>query len=226
MPPYGSATLADVLPGAATALGVPVERGDLPADPLDLTAALGGARRVMVLLVDGLGADLLRTHADLAPTLAEPRPAGRRPLRALPQHHPGQPRHARHRPPARQPRHPRLRHRRPGGGPHPQPRPVGRRPRPGRLAGPAHRLRAGRRRQASPATAVGPYAYAGSGLTRAVYRGADLHRRGQPRRPLRSGPAAPSPPPRRPSSTATSPSSTSPVTSAASTRPAGGPSWR
>jgi hypothetical protein len=70
VPPYGAATLGDVLPGAAAALGVPVRRGDLPADPLDLTAALGGARRVLVLLVDGLGADLLRTHADLAPTLA------------------------------------------------------------------------------------------------------------------------------------------------------------
>jgi hypothetical protein len=70
VPPYGATTLADVLPGAAAALGVPIARGDLPADPLDLTAALAGARRVMVLLIDGLGADLLRTHADLAPTLA------------------------------------------------------------------------------------------------------------------------------------------------------------
>ncbi|MGK5115270.1 MULTISPECIES: alkaline phosphatase family protein [unclassified Geodermatophilus] len=69
-PAYGTATLADVLPGAAAALGVPVERGDLPADPLGLTAALAGARRVAVLLVDGLGADLVRAHADLAPALA------------------------------------------------------------------------------------------------------------------------------------------------------------
>jgi hypothetical protein len=69
-PGYGEATLADVLPGAAASLGVPVERGDLPADPLGLTGALGGARRVAVLLVDGLGADLLRAHPDLAPTLA------------------------------------------------------------------------------------------------------------------------------------------------------------
>ena len=69
-PDYGTATLADVLPSVATALGVPVTRGDLPPDPLGLTAALGGARRVAVLLVDGLGADLVRTHADLAPTLA------------------------------------------------------------------------------------------------------------------------------------------------------------
>jgi Type I phosphodiesterase / nucleotide pyrophosphatase len=69
-PAYGTATLADVLPGVAAALGAPVERGDLPADPLNLTAALARARRVAVLLVDGLGADLVRAHADLAPTLA------------------------------------------------------------------------------------------------------------------------------------------------------------
>ncbi|MBB3082099.1 alkaline phosphatase family protein [Geodermatophilus sabuli] len=69
-PRYGTSTLADVLPGAAAVLGVPVERGDLPADPLGLTAALGGARRVAVLLVDGLGADLVRAHADVAPVLA------------------------------------------------------------------------------------------------------------------------------------------------------------
>jgi hypothetical protein len=69
-PEYGTATLADVLPGVAAALDVPVQRGDLPADPLGLTSALGGARRVAVLLVDGLGADLLRAHPDLAPTLA------------------------------------------------------------------------------------------------------------------------------------------------------------
>lgn len=69
-PRYGEATLADVLPGAAASLGVTVARGGLPADPLGLTGALGGARRVAVLLVDGLGADLLRAHADLAPTLA------------------------------------------------------------------------------------------------------------------------------------------------------------
>jgi hypothetical protein len=70
VPRYGTATLADVLPGAAAALGIPVDRGDLPADPLGLTAALRGARRVALLLIDGLGADLLRAHADLAPTLA------------------------------------------------------------------------------------------------------------------------------------------------------------
>jgi hypothetical protein len=76
-PRYGQDSLADVLPGVAAALDVPVHRGDLPADPLGLTAALAGARRVAVLLVDGLGADLLRAHADLAPTLAAmAQPAG------------------------------------------------------------------------------------------------------------------------------------------------------
>ena len=48
VPRYGTATLADVLPGAAAALGVPVGRGDLPADPLGLTEVLGGPRRVAV----------------------------------------------------------------------------------------------------------------------------------------------------------------------------------
>jgi hypothetical protein len=76
-PAYGDNTLADVLPGVATALGVRIERDGLPADPLDLATTLGGARQVAVLLVDGLGADLLRQHADLAPTLsALARPAG------------------------------------------------------------------------------------------------------------------------------------------------------
>ena len=70
LPAYGDSSLADVLPGVATALGVPVDRDGLPPDPLDLTGALAGARRVAVLLVDGLGADLLRQHAHLAPTLA------------------------------------------------------------------------------------------------------------------------------------------------------------
>jgi hypothetical protein len=69
VPAYGANTLADVLPSVATALGVPVRRGDLPADPLDLTPALGGARRVAVLLVDGLGAELLAEHRDEAPVL-------------------------------------------------------------------------------------------------------------------------------------------------------------
>ncbi|WP_369133227.1 alkaline phosphatase family protein [Modestobacter sp. I12A-02662] len=68
-PGYGTATLADVLPGVATALGVPVRRGGLPADPLRLAPALGEARRIAVLLVDGLGAEQIAAHPDEAPVL-------------------------------------------------------------------------------------------------------------------------------------------------------------
>jgi hypothetical protein len=63
-PEYGVRTLADVLPSVAAGLGA----GGV--DRLGLGEELRGARRVAVLLVDGLGADLVRAHADLAPTLA------------------------------------------------------------------------------------------------------------------------------------------------------------
>lgn len=83
VPAYGVDTLADVLPGAAGVLGVRVRRpgsngsADLAADPLGLAATLDGVRRVAVLLVDGLGADLLRAHPDQAPVLtALDSPAG------------------------------------------------------------------------------------------------------------------------------------------------------
>ncbi len=71
-PDYGSTTLADVLPGVAIALGAPLARSApaRSADPLDLAGALRGARSVGVLLVDGLGADLIRAHPELAPTLS------------------------------------------------------------------------------------------------------------------------------------------------------------
>jgi hypothetical protein len=171
VPPYGAATLADVLPGAAAALGVPVARGDLPADPLALTAAVAGAHRVLVLLIDGLGADLLRAHADLAPTLASlARPAGdlsapcpsTTPVSLAtlgtglpPGSHgilgfvtdvPGENRT--------------LNHVQWADDPDPdvwQARPT---------------VFEQAEAAGVPATAVGPYAYAGSGLTRAVYRGA------------------------------------------------------
>jgi hypothetical protein len=177
VPPYGAATLADVLPGAAAALGVPIVRGDLPADPLDLTAALAGARRVLVLLIDGLGADLLRAHADLAPTLAAlARPVGdlsapcpsTTPVSLAtlgtglpPGSHgilgfvtlvPGQ------RGPTGEDRT--LNHVQWADDPDPDVWQA--RPTVFELAEAA----------GIPATAVGPYAYAGSGLTRAVYRGA------------------------------------------------------
>ncbi|MFQ1001041.1 alkaline phosphatase family protein [Modestobacter sp. SSW1-42] len=77
VPAHGVATLADVLPGAAAVLGVPVSRGGLPADPLGLATALAGARRVAVLLVDGLGAQLVAGHPAEAPVLtALDAPAG------------------------------------------------------------------------------------------------------------------------------------------------------
>jgi hypothetical protein len=59
-PRYGGGSLADVLPAALTALGLPGER---PGPALEPSAS------VVVLLVDGLGTLALREHADLAPRL-------------------------------------------------------------------------------------------------------------------------------------------------------------
>ncbi len=65
-PRYGGGSLADVLPSALAALGVPAP------DPLRLAGgALAGVRRVAVLLVDGLGAHQVGLATPLAPTLAE-----------------------------------------------------------------------------------------------------------------------------------------------------------
>jgi len=172
VPPYGATTLADVLPGAAAALGVPIARGDLPADPLDLTTALGGARRVMVLLIDGLGADLLRAHADLAPTLAglagpvgdlsapcpsttpvslatlgTGLPPGSHGILGFVTDIPGEDRT--------------LNHVQWADDPDPD------------LWQPRRTVFEQAATAGVATTAVGPYAYAGSGLTRAVYRGAD-----------------------------------------------------
>ena len=60
VPAYGSASLADLLPAVLGSLGVAGER-----DVLGLTPT----GRAVVLLVDGLGAELLRRHADAAPFL-------------------------------------------------------------------------------------------------------------------------------------------------------------
>ena len=171
VPRYGAATLADVLPGAATAVGVGVRRGDLTADPLDLTGHLAGARRVAVLLIDGLGADLLRTHADLAPTLAAMAqpvgtlsapcpsttpvslatlgtglPPGSHGILGFVTAVPGEDRALNH----------------VQWGDDPDPDEWQAQPTVFEQAAAA----------GVPATAVGPYAYKGSGLTRAVYRGA------------------------------------------------------
>jgi hypothetical protein len=171
VPRYGTATLADVLPGAAAALGVPVRRADLPPDPLGLTEALRGARRVAVLLVDGLGADLVRDHAELAPTLAALAspvgdlsapcpsttpvslatlgtglPPGSHGILGFVTAVPGEDRT--------------LNHVQWGDDPDPE-------------VWQAQRTVFEQAEAAGvAATAVGPYAYAGSGLTRAVYRGA------------------------------------------------------
>jgi predicted AlkP superfamily pyrophosphatase or phosphodiesterase len=58
---YGRESLADVLPSALAALGVPGEPNPLALEP---------AECVVVLLVDGLGWQLLREHAEHAPFLS------------------------------------------------------------------------------------------------------------------------------------------------------------
>lgn len=63
VPRWGSATLSDIMPAVLAALGVD-----------DAAVHVGGlvepAQRIVVLLVDGLGAVALREHADLAPYLS------------------------------------------------------------------------------------------------------------------------------------------------------------
>ncbi|GAA1603600.1 alkaline phosphatase family protein [Saccharothrix algeriensis] len=63
-PDYPRGTLADVLPGALAALGLP------GADPLGLAARLDGVRRVAVLLVDGMGWHQLPALAEVGPVIA------------------------------------------------------------------------------------------------------------------------------------------------------------
>jgi len=67
-PAYGGASLPDLVPSIAAAMGLPGS-----ADLL----GLGQLRRVCLLLVDGLGWSLLREHRDRAPFLASLLPAGR-----------------------------------------------------------------------------------------------------------------------------------------------------
>ena len=63
LPRYGSATLADVLPSLLHAIGAPLD-DRAPA------FTLPPARAAVLLLVDGLGHELLRAHAGDAPVLA------------------------------------------------------------------------------------------------------------------------------------------------------------
>lgn len=72
-PPYGRATLAEVLPGVAAHLW-DAEADGAPQDVLDLPAA----RRYVLCLIDGLGADVLARSAEVAPVLAATLPGCRR----------------------------------------------------------------------------------------------------------------------------------------------------
>ena len=73
VPAYGAGTLAEVTPSLAALLGV-----EGCTDTLGLSWAVGDdARATAVLLVDGLGAELLAAHAADAPALAELAAAGR-----------------------------------------------------------------------------------------------------------------------------------------------------
>jgi type I phosphodiesterase/nucleotide pyrophosphatase len=69
VPAYGTGTLADVLPSIAAALSVPNETNRLGLPP---------SARYAVLLLDGLGWNLLNRNADVAPYLASLLPTGRR----------------------------------------------------------------------------------------------------------------------------------------------------
>ena len=60
VPAYGSASLSDLMPSVLASLGMAGEPGVLGLEPTS---------HAVVLLVDGLGAELLRRHADAAPFL-------------------------------------------------------------------------------------------------------------------------------------------------------------
>ncbi|MGI8532667.1 MAG: alkaline phosphatase family protein [Geodermatophilaceae bacterium] len=64
-PRYGQQTLAELLPSLAAVLGVPGYD-----DVLGLSGSLPDVRRIVVVLIDGLGRANLAGHPDVAPTLA------------------------------------------------------------------------------------------------------------------------------------------------------------
>ncbi|HEX6968521.1 MAG TPA: nucleotide pyrophosphatase/phosphodiesterase family protein [Micromonosporaceae bacterium] len=72
-PRYGTGSLAEVLPSVLAVLGVP----DV-SDRLGLADELAGARRIAVLLIDGLGWYQIPIAAPYAPTLADLATRGRR----------------------------------------------------------------------------------------------------------------------------------------------------
>lgn len=67
-PAYGVSTVAEVMPSAAAALGV---------DGFSNALALPAARRIVVVMIDGLGMTLLRRYAAHAPFLRESLPSAR-----------------------------------------------------------------------------------------------------------------------------------------------------
>jgi hypothetical protein len=69
LPRYGESSLAELVPALLAAAGAD-GFADLPR------LGLGAARSVCLLLVDGLGDELLAAHADVAPTLAAHRAGG------------------------------------------------------------------------------------------------------------------------------------------------------
>jgi hypothetical protein len=68
VPQYGESTLADLSTSVLASLGVPGEANPLGLDPAD---------RVCLLVIDGMGWELLREHPAAAPFLAELARAGR-----------------------------------------------------------------------------------------------------------------------------------------------------
>jgi hypothetical protein len=72
LPRYGRRSLAEVLPALLVALGEPPERAGEPLSEVELPPV----RAAALLLVDGLGAELLREHAADAPFLSSLPDAG------------------------------------------------------------------------------------------------------------------------------------------------------
>ena len=69
LPRYGGHCLADVMPAVARSLGLDDREWSGRSAPADPMAALPQARHWVVMLVDGMGRNLVQEHASLAPFL-------------------------------------------------------------------------------------------------------------------------------------------------------------
>ena len=69
LPRYGGHCLADVMPAVARSLGLDDREWSERSAPADPMAALPQARHWVVMLVDGMGRNLVEEHASLAPFL-------------------------------------------------------------------------------------------------------------------------------------------------------------